>query len=577
MSQSDEKNGETKQSSVSNPFTSDKSALKESNSPNVDNNNTDKDIVNPFATKMSVSTEGKNDVLEGKPKVNPFTATNKDLYISEESNNNQLDKNDSKDNIASSEDKNNTSPGNQSSLQQVVNDNNLKGAITYSRNESNSKDSIQTKTAYNSINISVADKDDELESKEIDEAVDALIAKFKDNPSKEVQLVKQIDGSYTIKTNTPFPAGRISPEIARLYRYKLPLFRNVAVNYGTSMSALLKDLYNPELVKDKDRKEEAYGRIEYYYNHGEEFLHYVKNNLNRYYSSNNKNVLIDEIKDALYKVRTMEDISKVIPLPLQLILGLMLLRLKSICSKNKGEFGRICHENFGLISQKSRNNYMNAARLLSYNNIEKYLTCELTIQYRISELFKKKDKNGKPILDKDADNPILEAFLEISNGEAPDERDFDRVAGYVTFWKVFSIVYKFNFDKQRFHDLFKSSYSISKGDFSVVEKHGLKKIGRGKYSIVDKDFVNKYIDAILKNHVNRELALDSLGIKPKKQLSLSTPMKNKENFSITVTKMLEITKDYAENSTKINQDDYNNIQKIKEYISVIEQNFNASK
>jgi len=572
MSQSDEKNVETMQSIDKNIFSSDKSALKESNSPNVNNKPSDeiKDTVNPFATKMSVSTEDRSDISDEKPKVNPFTATNADLNISEKLLNTQDNNTDATENVASSDD-------NQSPSQQVLNDNDLKGAVTYNRNESNVN--LNSNIDDNSSQNTPVSKqeDDELESKEIDEAVDALIAEFKDNPSKEVQLVKQIDGSYTIKTNTPFPAGRISPEIARLYRYKLPLFRNVAVNYGTSMSALLKDLYNPELVKDKDRKEEAYGRIEYYYNHAEDFLHYVKNNLNRYYSSNNKNVLIDEIKDALYKVRTMEDISKVIPLPLQLILGLMLLRLKSICSKNKGEFGRICHENFGLISQKSRNNYMNAARLLSYNNIEKYLTCELTIQYRISELFKKKDKNGKPILDKDADNPILEAFLEISNGEAPDERDFDRVAGYVTFWKVFSIVYKFNFDKQRFHDLFKSSYSISKGDFSVVEKHGLKKIGRGKYSIVDKDFVNKYVDAILKNYVNRDLALVALGIKPKKQLSLSETNKNKENFSVTVTKMLEITKDYAESSTKINQDDYNNIQKIKEYIAVIEQNFNASK
>ena len=87
MSQSDEKIVETKKSSVSNPFASDKSALKESNAVNVESKPVDgtHDIVNPFASTMSVLTEHSHTETNEKPIVNPFLQKNSTLNIPDKS------------------------------------------------------------------------------------------------------------------------------------------------------------------------------------------------------------------------------------------------------------------------------------------------------------------------------------------------------------------------------------------------------------------------------------------------------------------------------------------------------------
>ena len=70
-------------------------------------------------------------------------------------------------------------------------------------------------------------------------------------------------------------------------------------------------------------------------------------------------------------------IATAITMPSQLILGLMLTRLKELT--HHGEFTDLAAKHFPDLSKKTMNNYMNAARILDFAGFETYLPCCLTV------------------------------------------------------------------------------------------------------------------------------------------------------------------------------------------------------
>ena len=246
-------------------------------------------------------------------------------------------------------------------------------------------------------------------------------------------------------------------------------------------------------------------------------------------------------------------IATAITMPSQLILGLMLTRLKELTPH--GEFTDLAAKHFPDLSKKTMNNYMNAARILDFAGFEKYLTCGLNVLSKLGLLLSK-----KVIVGDDLFAAIAQAFKVISKDREPDDEDYLRVAEYVSILKADFAGYP-KIDLEKFHELYKSEFSFSTRDLAFIKRN----------SKENPTFVNEFMSKLLENNLNRN---DLGGYFPKNEpVNVTRPEKNVEHFSVSLAKIVQVAKSFAENHTKICEEDYQNLQELKLHIETLEKNY----
>lgn len=267
----------------------------------------------------------------------------------------------------------------------------------------------------------------------------------------------------------------------------------------------------------------------------------------------------DDLAEIIGKSSCFTDklvsVTDAITMPSQLILGLMLAKLKKITEH--GEFTDLAKKYFPDLSKKTMNNYMNAARILKHADFEKYLTCGLNVLSKLGMLLKKKRIKGDDLF-----AAIAQAFKVISKNREPDDEDYLRVAEYVTILKIDFVGYP-GVDLEKFYELYKSGFSFSTRDLAFIKR-------KSKENLT---YVNEFMSKLLENNLNRRKLV---GYIPKKEAR--DPNKkskaNVEPFSVSLAKIIEVAKSVAENHTKICEEDFKNLQGLKLYIESIEKNYN---
>ena len=251
-----------------------------------------------------------------------------------------------------------------------------------------------------------------------------------------------------------------------------------------------------------------------------------------------------------YKLVSVTD---AITMPSQLILGLMLTRLKELTQH--GEFTDLAAKHFPDLSKKTMNNYMNAARILDFAGFEKYLTCGLNVLSKLGLLLSK-----KVIVGDDLFAAIAQAFKVISKDREPDDEDYLRVAEYVSILKADFAGYT-KIDLEKFHELYKSEFSFSTRDLAFIKRN----------SKENPTFVNEFMSKLLENNLNR----NELGgyFQKNEPVNVTRPEKNVEHFSVSLAKIVQVAKSFAENHTKICDADYQNLQELKLHIETLEKKY----
>ena len=252
----------------------------------------------------------------------------------------------------------------------------------------------------------------------------------------------------------------------------------------------------------------------------------------------------DDLAEIIGKSSCFTDklvsVTDAITIPSQLILGLMLTRLKEITPH--GEFTDLAAKHFPDLSKKTMNNYMNAARILDFAGFEKYLTCGLNVLSKLGLLLSK-----KVIVGDDLFAAIAQAFKVISKDREPDDEDYLRVAEYVSILKADFAGYT-KIDLEKFHELYKSEFSFSTRDLAFIKRN----------SKENPTFVNEFMSKLLENNLNR----NELGgyFQKNEPVNVTRPEKNVEHFSVSLAKIVQVAKSFAENHTKICDADYQNLQ-----------------
>ena len=265
----------------------------------------------------------------------------------------------------------------------------------------------------------------------------------------------------------------------------------------------------------------------------------------------------DDLAEIIGKSSCFTDklvsVTDAITIPSQLILGLMLTRLKEITPH--GEFTDLAAKHFPDLSKKTMNNYMNAARILDFAGFEKYLTCGLNVLSKLGLLLSK-----KVIVGDDLFAAIAQAFKVISKDLEPDDEDYLRVAEYVSILKADFAGYT-KIDLEKFHELYKSEFSFSTRDLAFIKRN----------SKENPTFVNEFMSKLLENNLNR----NELGgyFQKNEPVNVTRPEKNVEHFSVSLAKIVQVAKSFAENHTKICDADYQNLQELKLHIETLEKKY----
>lgn len=265
----------------------------------------------------------------------------------------------------------------------------------------------------------------------------------------------------------------------------------------------------------------------------------------------------DDLAEIIGKSSCFTDklvsVTDAITMPSQLILGLMLTRLKELTQH--GEFTDLAAKHFPDLSKKTMNNYMNAARILDFAGFEKYLTCGLNVLSKLGLLLSK-----KVIVGDDLFAAIAQAFKVISKDREPDDEDYLRVAEYVSILKADFAGYT-KIDLEKFHELYKSEFSFSTRDLAFIKRN----------SKENPTFVNEFMSKLLENNLNR----NELGgyFQKNEPVNVTRPEKNVEHFSVSLAKIVQVAKSFAENHTKICDADYQNLQELKLHIETLEKKY----
>ena len=198
---------------------------------------------------------------------------------------------------------------------------------------------------------------------------------------------------------------------------------------------------------------------------------------------------------------------------------------------------------------------MNAARILDFAGFEKYLTCGLNVLSKLGLLLSK-----KVIVGDDLFAAIAQAFKVISKDREPDDEDYLRVAEYVSILKADFAGYT-KIDLEKFHELYKSEFSFSTRDLAFIKRN----------SKENPTFVNEFMSKLLENNLNR----NELGgyFQKNEPVNVTRPEKNVEHFSVSLAKIVQVAKSFAENHTKICDADYQNLQELKLHIETLEKKY----
>lgn len=179
--------------------------------------------------------------------------------------------------------------------------------------------------------------------------------------------------------------------------------------------------------------------------------------------------------------------------PIQLITGVMLKRLKELCNN---DFLVEAKKMFPDLSVKTRENYMNAADILDYPELRKYVTIGLTPLYRLSNVIKKKKVNPDSI------HVVAELFKDIAKNETISEEAYDLAVNYIILKEEIEKYCTINPDI--YYEMFKLGFDLIPKDAAFIAK-----ANKG-----DGEFANKYFSNILAFGQDREKAMHvTLGLK----------------------------------------------------------------
>lgn len=207
--------------------------------------------------------------------------------------------------------------------------------------------------------------------------------------------------------------------------------------------------------------------------------------------------LIDGILTCSSKHIILSKTKAFIELPSEIVIGLMLKRLKDISNKN---FTQIAESKFPHITFRTCENYMLTAKIINYKHLYKYLTAgSMTIRGILSLItdaeFMKKYKG--------IDDFIAYAFQVISEDKNTNDSDYARMASYVA---LFHTKFKqFNTDKTLYYELYKTGFNIANSDVNFVCTNAY-----ANKKLVKPTILNSYMRNLLIYELNREKAKNAV-------------------------------------------------------------------
>ena len=348
---------------------------------------------------------------------------------------------------------------------------------------------------------------------------------------------------------------------------KINLIRNQAIERGIQICPALDKFYDlktyPELQTKLDEFEGS----------AEAFFTYTKDQINSYYG-NDKETLIEDINNTTDKLKIIEDVFKLGPIPVQIVYGLMLQKLYEIV--DEGEFLNTIRELRPKISKSSAYNYMDAAEIVKYPGNERAYTSGIVALYKLAGLYA---NNAIPSKDY---NGVIEKFKELVDDINPQELEDEDIYDLITNYVV-SIAMDFKAyppDKQIMKRLFNARYKITSIDVKRIRKNSLDLTTKNKIPPVkDKNYINKYFTAVIENEYDAKKAYDSLmGAVPKNKHKSSDSDDNTKiiKMSKAIAYLKQTADYYIGKSKNINKHDYIDMINLVDVLNKIIDNYKKS-
>ena len=281
-----------------------------------------------------------------------------------------------------------------------------------------------------------------------------------------------------------------------------------------------------------------------------EYLREVKKKIDYVYDENSVNDLGKDIQRWYAATNIVENVAVAMTVPYQVVLGMLLLRLQNLCKPRKNYLAK-AREFCPDISQKSRDNYVAAAKLVGIINDDRILICNMTTIYQLSSLYDKKVIN-----EDDTANSFLYAAHAIANKDMFSDEDYQRVARYVCFQKTMESK-QYALDTDKFKELYDSGYDITEDDVKAVTTYS------SRYKAVPpNEFANEYIKTVFQER-KRDKALVKLGLKQARGQSNKSKGKRLPSLDHRLADVNKILEKYLVNNKKLDAGEFKYVREVE--------------
>lgn len=373
----------------------------------------------------------------------------------------------------------------------------------------------------------------------------------------------------TDTTNAPAtttPVELIPPsksEARKLYEEatKINLFRNQAIVRGMQICPVFNDYFQKKLPQN------LLNNLSKYDNDAELFFNDAKKAIHDYYQD--EQTLEKDIITASNKLKVIEDVFRLAPVPVQIVYGLMLRRYRELVKTDR-KFLKSIKENFGSFSERSAYNYMKASMIVDYPGNESAYTAGIVVLYKLVELYQDDRIAGKNF------KGLIARFRELVDETFPDEFNddvADLIANYVVFLET---DYKYyNPDKNIFKQLFKAGYRLKHTDSIKIHANSIDKTKKGKNKVNNPNYINTFYQAVIDNNFDSKQAYNVLTNTYTPPSNTPNPL-GKEKFktlSEAIATLKQTVNHYINTKKDIKNNEYLEIKNLLPILEQMKQNF----
>ena len=180
--------------------------------------------------------------------------------------------------------------------------------------------------------------------------------------------------------------------------------------------------------------------------------------------------------------------------PYEIILGLYFTALKDMLGK--GKFGPYCSTYFEYITPRTRQNYMQAAKIIQYQGMEKYYYFGISLIYKISKILDSNEEYKK-IADPLAAEIKKLRIKEIKGQEDATKADIKQAVNVVFFDKVEMPKKLSKQTKDLLYNMWDSGLELKDSDILFIKKNKL-----------ENDEIQEYFSLLKRGNAERKVVRD---------------------------------------------------------------------